>query len=435
MPVWTTTQKWTFRFFFCFFVLYVCPFPLNETADWGALGGWTKWLYGASDWLSGVYRDGLHAIGVWTGAHVLKLGTPITVFENGSGDTTYNYVIYLVLLVFAVVGTVAWGIADRRRRNYEAMYYWLRVIVRYYLGYMMVLYGLYKIYHLQMPSPFLYQLVQPFGYKSPMGLAWSFVGYSAGFSAFTGWGELVGGVLLFFRRTTTLGAVILVPVLVNVVAINFSFDVPVKLFSSTLLLMTLFLLAPDMPRLWKVLLGRQTTEPRREKAALPSRWLRRTRRVIKPIALVLTLLALLEPVLNYVAKSKYKGARPHYYGIYNVTAWTRNGQDVPLLITDSARWKRMTVDFDGFATVFYTNDSMKTYVFKPDSAFSHITLYPRGDTAQKALMDIRQDSLGLALSGIMSGDTVSIRLLKLDENRFLLVNRGFHWVNEYPLNR
>jgi hypothetical protein len=300
---------------------------------------------------------------------------------------------------------------------------------------MMVLYGLYKIYHLQMPSPFLYQLVQPFGYKSPMGLAWSFVGYSAGFSAFTGWGELVGGVLLFFRRTTTLGAVILVPVLVNVVAINFSFDVPVKLFSSTLLLMTLFLLAPDMPRLWKVLLGRQTTEPRREKAALPSRWLRRTRRVIKPIALVLTLLALLEPVLNYVAKSKYKGARPHYYGIYNVTAWTRNGQDVPLLITDSARWKRMTVDFDGFATVFYTNDSMKTYVFKPDSAFSHVTLYPRGDTAQKALMDIRQDSLGLALSGIMSGDTVSIRLLKLDENRFLLVNRGFHWVNEYPLNR
>lgn len=122
-----------------------------------------------------------------------------------------------------------------------------------------------------------------------MGLAWSFVGYSKGFSAFTGWGELVGGVLLFFRRTTALGAVILVPVLLNVVAINYFFDVPVKLFSSALLLMTLFLLAPDAPRIWNVLVGRDATNPRRENAVLTRRWLRRARRVIKPIGLAIAL--------------------------------------------------------------------------------------------------------------------------------------------------
>lgn len=35
----------------------------------------------------------------------------------------------------------------------------------------------------------------------------------------------------------------------------------------------------------------------------------------------------------------------------------------------------------------------------------------------------------------MGSDTVAIRLQKVDENSFLLRSRGFHWVNEYPLNR
>lgn len=435
MLVWTTTQKWAFRFFFCFFVLYVFPFPLNEVRELSILGGWTRLLYGWSTWIVSIYERGSHALAVWTGAHVLRLGAPITVFANGSGDTTYNYVLCLLILFFAVVGSVAWGIADRRRTNYTAMYYWLRVILRYFVGLMMVSYGLYKIYHLQMPSPFLSQLVQPLGTKSPMGLAWSFVGYSRGFSAFTGWGELIGGALLFFRRTTPLGAVILVPVLLNVVAINFFFDVPVKLFSSALFLMTLFLLAPDMPRLWNVLVGRDTTAPRRENAALTRRWLRRARRVVKPIGLAVALLGIFLPVREYATKGGFRGGKAHFYGIYNVATWTRNGQPVPPLATDSTRWKKMTIDFDGYASVFYMNDSLKGYVFQPDSTFTHVTLYPYSDTTRKTHMAIRRDSTGLSLSGLMGSDTVAIRFLKVDENTFLLRNRGFHWVNEYPLNR
>jgi hypothetical protein len=52
---------------------------------------------------------------------------------------------------------------------------------------------------------------------------------------------VVGGALLLFRRTTTAGALVLIAVLTNIVTLNFSCDVPVKLFSSHLLLMAVSL--------------------------------------------------------------------------------------------------------------------------------------------------------------------------------------------------
>jgi hypothetical protein len=52
-----------------------------------------------------------------------------------------------------------------------------------------------------------------------------------------------------------------VGVLSNVVALNFSYDVPVKLFSSHLLGMALFLLIPDARRLVNVFFLNRPTQP------------------------------------------------------------------------------------------------------------------------------------------------------------------------------
>ena len=39
------------------------------------------------------------------------------------------------------------------------------------------------------------------------------------------------------------------------------------------------------------------------------------------------------------------------------------------------------------------------------------------------------------LSGKLAQDTVNIRLRRIDPKTFLLLNRGYHWINERPLNR
>jgi hypothetical protein len=41
----------------------------------------------------------------------------------------------------------------------------------------------------------------------------------------------------------------------------------------------------------------------------------------------------------------------------------------------------------------------------------------------------------LVLNGSMDGHQVQMKLKLLDRDKFTLVNRGFHWINEYPFQR
>ena len=68
----------------------------------------------------------------------------------------------------------------------------------------------------------------------------------------------MGGTLRYFRRTTTLGALIVAFVMTNVVMLNFCYDVPVKLFSLHILAFALFLVAPDAKRLVTFFLSPRT---------------------------------------------------------------------------------------------------------------------------------------------------------------------------------
>lgn len=153
---------------------------------------------------------------------------------NLDGDGLGHWIELGCCVVFAVVVTLIWSIADRQRKNYAKLHILLRVILRYALGIAMVTYGLFKIFQLQMLPPHVSKLVQPSGDSSPTSLLWIFMGSSAAYSAFTG----LGGVLLFNRCTTTLGSLISLGALSHVVALNLCFDVSVKMWSMNLLALT-----------------------------------------------------------------------------------------------------------------------------------------------------------------------------------------------------
>lgn len=69
------------------------------------------------------------------------------------------------------------------------------------------------------------QLDTPMGLVAPFWLAWYFFGYSPLYGTFIALAQLLAGVLLFFPRTTLLGACILAPVMANIVLIDLSYDV------------------------------------------------------------------------------------------------------------------------------------------------------------------------------------------------------------------
>jgi uncharacterized membrane protein YphA (DoxX/SURF4 family) len=433
---WTPTQKGGFRFFCCFFLLYIFPFPLNSIPFVNELSGISEKLTGWYNAVFDAYTNMWHAIIVWIAKNILHLSYPITVFSNGSGDTTYDYVLLLTHFLLALLATIIWSLLDKNRESYRKGYYWLRVLVRYFLIVNMLGYGFAKVFHLQMPFPYLSQLVQPFGDKSPMGLAWSFIGYSKLYSAFSGWCEVLGGLLLIFRRTTTLGALVSAVVMFNVVIMNFSYDIPVKLYSSILFLMAVFLLAPDTQRLLNVLWFNQPALPViRLQNRFSKRWLHITARSLKWIFILYALWSGIYGSLQSQQQYGDKAPRPPLYGIYNVATIVKNNDTMPLLLTDTTLWKQLVIQRAKSATVKLMNDTMRRYNFVVDTAARSATVYADADTLNKSTLFYTTDAAAITLRGQWKKDTVYMRFTKYDVNRFRLVNRGFNWINEYPFNR
>ena len=156
---------------------------------------------------------------------------------------------------------------DRRRPNYQTLYAHLRLLVRFTLAFTMLSYGFAKLYPLQFVPPFMTTLTETYGESSPMGILWTFMGASAAYTRFCGMAEVTAGLLLLFRRTTVVGALVATGAMLNVAALNFCYDVPVKLYSVHLVLMSIFLLIPESMALMRFFFTRQAAEL--ERAPLP----------------------------------------------------------------------------------------------------------------------------------------------------------------------
>ena len=67
---------------------------------------------------------------------------------------------------------------------------------------------------------------------------------------------------------------------------------------------------------------------------------------------------------------------------------------------------------------------------------SDVGLELRGDRTITHTLEYSIDDEGiLTLSGTLPSGEVLMTLKRIDRNQFLLVNRGFHWINEMPYNR
>jgi hypothetical protein len=422
-PSWGPAKRLLFRFTFAYLVLYTLPFPLGLFPS--EAGGKT---------VVGWYIDLWNALVPWVGKHVFQV--EITVRPNGSGDTTYNYVQVFCFLVLAATAAAAWTLLDRRRSSYVRLHEWLRVYVRFSLATTMIFYGAVKVIKSQFPNPTLDRLVQPFGDASPMGLLWTFMGASASYNVFSGAGEMLGGLLLTARRTTLLGALVCIGVLSNVVMLNFSYDVPVKLFSCHLLAMAVFLAAPDLRRLADVLVLNRPAAPEELRPLLPWKWPHRAALVLRT-ALVVGFVgfALLQAQQARRAWGDLR-PKPPLYGIWNVEELTVDGKARPPLITDEGRWRRVIFDHPQLLAVQHMSGSRQRYRLELNAEEHTLSLSKQDDKEWKAKLTFSEPEPGLlVLEGEFEGQAVRAKLRRADEGQFLLVSRGFHWINEYPFNR
>jgi uncharacterized membrane protein YphA (DoxX/SURF4 family) len=273
---WAWWQRSLFRFAALFWG-YCCllnPIVLSQVTS---LGAWiNRWIL---PWTVFALLRPPEYLEGWFATHVFYLtGVAATRHPTGSGDTARDWIGMLALIVFAAAGAAIWsaiaewGIARRGwRREYRTLYAWLLVVVRFTLVSILFAYGISKIFDLQFSPPDVRVLTERYGDSSPMELMWTFVGYSVPYTVFSGLVEVIPGVLLLFRRTAVLGALMAAAVMLNVALLNFCYDVPVKLYSSLDVLMALFLLLPSMSSLLEFFLLRRD-------ARLGGVWVRRPQR-------------------------------------------------------------------------------------------------------------------------------------------------------------
>jgi uncharacterized membrane protein YphA (DoxX/SURF4 family) len=418
---WSEPKKMAFRFCLLYFATYIFFTPNNDLPI-------VNTLYEGINHL-------LHRFIPWFAQHIYGYRKPITIFTNGSGDTTYDYMLWFFGITLTLAGAITWTLLDRKRKKYQALYYWIRVLLRYYLFYTMISYGFFKVIKVQFPFPSLYRLVQPYGNSSPMGLEWTQMGYSTIYNYFAGFAELLGGLLLLSRRTTTIGALVCLAVMTNVFMINMGFDVPVKLLSFNTILMCLFLLGKDILRLTNFFILNKAVPP--SDLSFPH-FNKKLRYGLLGVKLLFVASLTWLTVSNaWDTHERYGANAPKapLYGIYYPEAFIRNNVPVPPLQTDTTRWNRLIVAAKDYASIRLMNDSTLNYHFEIDTLTKTAVLYPFSDTLNKSRFNYLKDSLYLTLTGKIGGDSVFIKLKRFDENRFRLVSRGFHWVNEYPYNR
>lgn len=360
----------------------------------------------------------------WTASTLFGAKLPHVYTGSGSGDKTFDWVLCFCLLVIAVLGTAVWSVIDRRREDYAGLYKWFRVFLRFALASQMVSYGMAKVAPLQMPFPNLTRLLEPYRDFSPMGVLWASIGASPSYEMFAGVAELVGGLLLFVPATAMLGALVSLLDMVQVFMLNMTYDVPVKLFSFHLLLMSLVLLAPDLRRLAAFLLTRT------EAALFANR-----RDNVAALVVQIVIGVALVGFQTYGAWTGWDlygpgAVKSPLYGIWDIEEMKFDGVVRPPLVTDLERWRRAAFETPERMAFQKMDETFTRFQTKTDAGKGTLELIKGG-----SLQFVRPAEDRLEMKGTVNGRSVEMRMKRMDRSQFLLVSRGFHWVQEYPFNR
>jgi hypothetical protein len=366
----------------------------------------------------------------WTAVHIFGITAPL-VYTGNSRDTNFFWVQLFVVLAGAISAAAVWSALDRRRENYSTLNQWFRLFIRFVLAAQMIYFGMVKVIPTQFPAPSLLTLVAPAGNLSLQGMLWTSIGASAPYQIFTGVVEVAGGLLLILPRTTAIGAMLCLASMMQVFVLNMTYDVGVKILSFQLALMSLFLLAPVLPRLANVLLLNRPAEATVEPELFRTR---QTNRIALAVQIIFGLY--LVGVYTGVGRTFWYAdggggsAKSPLYGIWNVEEMSVDGQvRLPESNDYDRRWRR--VIFDGPQWIFFqrTDDSFVRYGVRFDLQQNTVDLTKGHSRSWHSNFTFKRPDVDrLLLTGEMDGHKIDMKLQLVELDTFRLLNSRFRWV-------
>jgi len=346
----------------------------------------------------------------------LALFIPINIRYNEiSSDSASMYLLLLVLLMLTTgIGLLFYFFIKSR----DKLYLFLRSFFTYFLALQLLKYGFDKIFKAQFYLPEPNTLYTPLGQLSKDLLFWSTIGVSHSYNVFTGLAEVIPAILLLFKRTRILGLLWSAVVLINIVAINFSFDISVKLYSIFLLLITVVLLFPQLQYLFEFLVIQKNASLKAESetVALPI-WFKVS---LKIFIIGLIFLEALYPYLRSGDFNDDNAKRPYLHGAYEVRSYCVN---VDTMNISRSPMKRFFIHRMGYFIVQDQSDKMQDYKLQIDSV-THIILLTDGELNRRYFQyeyHLKDSTL------ILKDEKEIIKAKILDWQKLPALQNDFHW--------
>ena len=398
---WSNTQKISFRFFFIFLLLTsIVNWVLNLFFSVSGLFENAFIVFAAYKPLTGLFY--------WLDSHIYHTGYNPKMHDYFPQDNHFATVFYLTLLFTAIIGTLIWTMVDKNRLNYTRLFHWLNLYIIFVLAITIIGYGIDKLIPVQMRYPGIASLSAPYGDQTLMRVLWNFMGLSPAYMMMVGASEIVAGLLLMFRRTFIAGCLFSVFILSNVVAMNWFYNVPVKMFSAQLLFYTLFLIAPYIGELFRLFFkGEQVSLlPHHYTFAKPAK-----KYLLNAVMVVVALLFIIPVIIGDSKRLTKQTTDLRHEKMYDVVTFVAK-DTLPPLTSDTVRWSRLALLSQGSKAIIYNmKNSLDYYDCDVDSLKKTFTFHDSPDKKKWHMFEYTYPAKNLLkLTGVWKGQAVNVLL-------------------------
>ena len=231
----------------------------------------------------------------------------------------------IIGIVFSIGLSFYWHYKEKNNLIDSQKYFiWLNTILRYWLALYISTFGFEKLFDVNFAFSYHNEdsLVNTL---SGQELTWKYYGYSYSLTVIIGLLQIIGSILLLFRRTTLLGVITLLPIQFNILLINIFYGIgPLTTFISIIMVLGLTYLS--LERKEEII-----DFFKRYKSTLPSVGNNTLRKSIRFLCILIPFLFVF--YYSYDVRKSQK-----YFGKWKVEKMTRNGE-----IVSEKAWEKDTL--------------------------------------------------------------------------------------------
>lgn len=340
-------------------------------------------------------------------------------FHNPSitSDSSAMYLLALILFCTAILVTGLLSFIGIWRFWRERFIVFTRTLMAYYLAMMLLKYGFDKLFKQQFYLPEPNTLYTPLGQLHRDLAYWSVMGTSRAYSVFLGICEIILAVLILFRMTRGIGLLASTLVLANIAAINFGFDISVKLYSLFLLGVSLKLGYPYFVNYYQLIINRINANLKCGKLGLKSR---RIYVFLKVFAIGLVFIEALYPYAQSGNYNDDAAMRPPLHGAYLVKSFVVGSDTINM----GRAPQMLFFHRHGYLIFRFGEDKFMDYAVKVDTGKHQVLLtdyFAKSYTGQYAVKD------DLLYLDIGFDEPWHIVARMEDWKKVPLLNHEFHW--------